>query len=133
MKHQKYIEMMELALLQELNDAELEELHKHLIECDDCQFEYDKLNDFYKAIDKLDKRETDEFSLQNARRDLRLALDKEISKRSFFEKITEGVKNFSFYNYKPLIAALLLWLWGYLWDMYSFILEPVIILTQQHR
>ena len=49
MKHKKYLEMMELALLQELNDAELEELHKHLIECEDCQFEYDKLNDFYKA------------------------------------------------------------------------------------
>ncbi|MGA7836341.1 MAG: HEAT repeat domain-containing protein [Ignavibacteriaceae bacterium] len=105
MKHKKYLEMMELALLQELNDAELEELHKHLIECEDCQFEYDKLNDFYKALDKLDKRETDEFTLQNARRELRLALDKEISKRSFFEKIADGVKNFSFYNYRPLIAG----------------------------
>jgi len=105
MKHKKYLEMMELALLQELNDAELEELHKHLIECEDCQFEYDKLNDFYKALDKLDKRETDDFSLQNARRELRLALYKEISKRSFFEKIADGVKNFSFYNYRPLIAG----------------------------
>ena len=105
MKHQKYREMMELALLQELNDAQLEELHKHLIECDDCQYEYDKLNDFYKAIDKLDKRETDEITLQSARRELRLALDKEISKRSFFEKIIEGVKNLSFYYSKPVITG----------------------------
>lgn len=105
MKHQKYNEMMELALLQELNDVELEELHKHLIECDDCQFEYDKLNDFYKAIDKLDKKEMDELSLQNARRELRLELDKENSQRSFFEKTIEGIKNFSFYYHKPVITG----------------------------
>ena len=105
MKHQKYLEMMELALLKELKDAELEELHKHLIDCDDCQYEYDRLNNFYKNIEKLEKKEIDEFSLQNARRDLRLALDKEISNRSFFEKIIDGVKNFSFYYYKPVITG----------------------------
>lgn len=105
MKHQKIIELMELALLQELKDAELEELHKHLIGCDDCQYEYDKLNEFYKEIDKLDKKEVDEISLQNARRELRLALDKEMSSRSFFEKISDGIKNFAFYNYKPVITG----------------------------
>ena len=105
MKHQKIIEMMELALLNELNDVELEELHKHLIECEDCQYEYDMLNKFYKEIDNLDKKDTDEISLQNARRELRLLLDKEISQRSFFEKITDGIKNFTFYNYKPAIAG----------------------------
>jgi len=105
MIHNKYKEMMELALLQELKDAELEELHKHLIDCDNCQFEYDKLNEFYKGIDKLDKKEVDEISLQNARHELRLALDKEISNRSFFEKIVDGVKNFSFYYYKPVITG----------------------------
>ncbi|HKI78869.1 MAG TPA: HEAT repeat domain-containing protein [Ignavibacteriaceae bacterium] len=105
MKHQKYKEMMELALLQELNDAELEELHKHLIDCEDCQYEYDKLNDFYKSIDNINKKELNEISLQNARRELRLALDKETSSRSFFEKITDGVKNFTFYNYRPLITG----------------------------
>lgn len=105
MIHNKYKEMMELALLQELKDAELEELHKHLIDCDDCQYEYDKLNDFYKEIENLDKKEIDELTLQNARRELRLALDKEMSSRSFFEKITEGVKNLSFYYYKPIITG----------------------------
>ena len=105
MKHEKFREMMELALLKELNDAELEELHKHLIECEDCQYEYDMLNKFYKEIDKLDKRDLDEISLQNARRELRLLLDKEISQRSFFEKIADGIKNFTFYNYKPVIAG----------------------------
>ena len=105
MKHQKFREMMELALLKELNDAELEELHKHLIECEACQYEYDMMNKFYKEIDKLNKKETDEFSLQNARRELRLLLNKEVSQRSFFEKITDGVKNFLFYNYKPVITG----------------------------
>ena len=105
MKHQKFREMMELALLKELNDAELEELHKHLIECEDCQYEYDMLNKFYKEIDNLDKKDPDEISLQNARRELRLLLDKEISQRSFFEKMTDAIKNFTFYNYKPVIAG----------------------------
>ncbi len=105
MKHQKFKEMMELALLQELNDTELEELHKHLIDCDSCQYEYDKLNNFYKGIERLDKKEIDELSLQNARRELRLNLNKEISRRSFFEKTIEGIKNFSFFYYKPLITV----------------------------
>lgn len=105
MKHPKFREMMELALLQELNDSELEKLHGHLLECDDCQYEYDKLNEFYKAVDKLDKRVTDEISLQSARRELRLELDREISKRSFFEKMIEGVKNFSFNYSRPLISG----------------------------
>jgi len=105
MKHQKFREMMELALLKELNDTELEELHKHLIECEDCQYEYDMLNKFYKEIDNLHKKGLDEISLQNARRELRLKLDKEISQRSFFEKIADSIKNFTFYNYKPVIAG----------------------------
>jgi hypothetical protein len=105
MKHQKFREMMELTLLKELNEAELEELHKHLIECEDCQYEYDKLNSFYKEIDNLDKKEADELSLQNARRELRLNLDKEVSKRSFFEKIIEAVNNFAFYYYKPMLVG----------------------------
>ena len=105
MKHQKYREMIELALLHELNDEELEELHKHLIECDNCQYEYDKLNNFYKGIEKLEKKEIDNLILQNARRDLRLALDKEVSGRSFFEKITDGIKNFTFYYYKPVLTG----------------------------
>jgi HEAT repeats len=105
MKHPKFRDMIELALLQELNEAELEELHKHLIECEDCQYEYDKLNKFFKEIDKRDKKEVDELSLQNARRELRLNLDNEISRRSFFEKIIEGIKNFSFYNYKLMLAG----------------------------
>lgn len=105
MKHQEYREMIELALLNELNDEELEELHKHLIECDNCQYEYDKLNNFYKEIEKLEKKEIDNLTLHNARRDLRLALDKEISGRSFFEKITDGIKNFTFYHYKPVLTG----------------------------
>ena len=105
MKHQKYLEMMELALLKELKDAELEELHKHLIDCDDCQYEYDRLNNFYKRIEKLEKKEIDEFSLQNARRDLRLALDKEASNRSFFVKIIDSLRNFTFYYSKPIIVG----------------------------
>ena len=105
MKHQKFREMMELALLKELSETELEELHKHLIECEDCQYEYDKLNNFYKEIDNLDKKEADELSLLNARRELRLNLDKEVSQRSFFEKIIEAANNFSFYYYKPILVG----------------------------
>ena len=105
MKHQKYLEMMELALLKELNDAELKELHKHLIDCDDCQYEYDRLNNFYKSIEKLERKEIDEFSLQNARRDLRLALDKEISNRSFFVKMIDSLRNFTFYYSKPIMVG----------------------------
>jgi hypothetical protein len=105
MKHQKFKEMMELALLKELNDEQFEELHKHLIECEDCQYEYDKLNNFYKEVDNLDKKEVDELSLQNARRELRLNIDKEVSQRSFFEKAIEGIKNFSFYYYKPILTG----------------------------
>ena len=105
MKHQRYRDMMELALLEELSELQLEELHKHLLDCEDCQAEYDRLNRFYKELDKIKPEETDDVLLQDARHSLKLSINREIAEQSFFEKIITGIKNLTYYYYKPALTA----------------------------
>lgn len=87
MEHQSFKEMIQLALLDELGDNELNKLHQHLIECSECQAEYDRLKKYYDTIDRNKIEEIDELFLQDARRQFRLKLDYDISKQTILEKV----------------------------------------------
>lgn len=87
MVHQTYKEMIQLALLDELKDEELNKLHQHLMECNECQSEYDKLKKYYEIIEQNKTDEIDELFLLDARRQFRLKLDYDLSKQTIVEKI----------------------------------------------
>jgi hypothetical protein len=109
MEHQTYKEMIQLALLDELKDDELNKLHQHLIECSDCQSEYDKLKKYYDVIDQNKVEEIDEQFLQDARRQFRLKLDYDLSKQTIAEKLFNSFrKNLWAYKQPAFAGALFL-------------------------
>ena len=97
--------MIQLALLDELNDNELEKLHQHLIECSECQAEYDKLKKYYDVVDQSKTGEIDELFLQDARRQFRLKLDYDLSKQTILEKVFNSFRK-NLWTYKrPAFAG----------------------------
>ena len=105
MEHKDYKELIQLALMNELNDDELKELHNHLIECSECQAEFDELNKYLEVLNKKRPREIDEQFLQDARRKLRQSIDYEVSKKSFVKKVFDSIsKNIWIYR-KPALAG----------------------------
>ena len=105
MEHQTYKEMLQLALLDELNDNELHKLHQHLIECSECQAEYDKLKKYYDAVDQNKIGEIDEQFLQEARRQFRLKLDFDLSKQTIIEKVFNVLRRNLWAYKKPVFAG----------------------------
>lgn len=105
MEHQTYKEMIQLALLDELNDNELNMLHQHLIECSECQAEYDKLKKYYDVIDQNKSSEIDEPFLQDARRQFRLKLDYDISKQTIIEKAFNALRRNLWAYKRPAFAG----------------------------
>ncbi|MGD1005712.1 MAG: HEAT repeat domain-containing protein [Ignavibacteriaceae bacterium] len=105
MEHQTYKEMLQLALLDELNDNELYKLHQHLIECSQCQAEYDKLKKYYDAVDQNKIGEIDEQFLQEARRQFRLKLDFDLSKQTIIEKVFNVLRRNLWAYKKPVFAG----------------------------
>jgi hypothetical protein len=105
MEHQIYEEMIQLALLDELKDEELNKLHQHLIECSECQAEYDRLKKYYEVIEQNKTGETDELFLQDARRQFRLKLDYDLSKQSIIEKVIIFFRRYLWAHKKPVFAS----------------------------
>jgi hypothetical protein len=105
MEHQTYKEMIQLALLDELNDDELNRLHQHLIECSECQAEYDKLKKYYNVVDKGKTPEIDELFLQDARRQFRLKLDYDLSRQTIIIKLFNSLRRNLWVYKKPAFAG----------------------------
>ncbi len=105
MEHDKFKELIQLALTNELTDNELEKLHKHLLECSECQHEYDRLTKFYSKINEKEKTNIDDEFLSEARGQFKDNLNYELSRQSIFQK----VKNFSGRNFRiyrtPILAG----------------------------
>jgi hypothetical protein len=105
MEHQSYKEMIQLALLDELNDNDLNKLHQHLIECSECQAEYDKLKKYYEIVDQNKTAEIDELFLQDARRQFRLKLDYDLSKQTVIEKVFNSFRRNLWAYKRPAFAG----------------------------
>ena len=105
MDHQKFIEMIQLALLDELNDEEMMKLHNHLIECSDCQAEYDRLNKFQSVINQNKAGEVDEELLREARDQFRRKLNYDLSKQSIIEKVFNSLRKNVWIYKRPALAG----------------------------
>lgn len=105
MAHDKYLEMIQLALLNELDDDEMKSLHDHLIECPECQKEYDKLNEFHSLVNNNKFPEPDDQMLRDARSRFRNSFNYELSKQSIIEKAANAVKKFIWLHKAPVLAG----------------------------
>lgn len=105
MEHEKFKEMIQLALLNELNDEDMKILHNHLIECAECQAEYDKLNDYFSKINKNKLQEPDDQMLGEARGRFRNSFNYELSRQSIIEKLLNSMRKFMWLNKGPVFAG----------------------------
>ncbi len=105
MEHEKIKEMIQLALLNELNDDEMKILHNHLIECAECQAEYDRLNEYFSLINKNKLEEPDDQMLGEARAGFRNSFNYELSKQSVIEKLFNSARKFLWFNKGPVFAG----------------------------
>ncbi len=87
MDHKIFKEMIQLALLDELNDDEMKKLHLHLIECSECQEEYDKLSKYYSILNENKKDVFDEELLTQSREQFKRKLSYDLSKQSVIERM----------------------------------------------
>lgn len=105
MEHTKFKEMIQLALLDELNDEEMKNLHDHLIECGECQSEYDSLNEYYNLLHQKISFEIDDETLSEARRQFHNSFNYELSKQTIIEKSANSLRKL-FWLYKgPAFAG----------------------------
>jgi hypothetical protein len=105
MEHKIFKEMIQLALLNELNDDEMKELHKHLIECNECQLEYENLTKFYAVINESKTDKIDEYFLHDAREQFRQKLNYELSRQSIVEKLFNSVRKYLWIYKRPVLAG----------------------------
>ena len=102
MKHEKYKELIDLNVLNELSQNEQIELENHLLECEECSKEYNEIKKVYSIIINESPNLPTDRDLINSRARHFNTINSEITELSLIEKI----KNFlsPFFNNKYNIA-----------------------------
>ena len=90
MKHEKYKELLELNVLNELSDNEQIELENHLLECEECSKELTELKKMYSLIANESPEQLSEIDLENSRLRLFNSINIETEKKSILEKVKES-------------------------------------------
>jgi len=101
MRHDQYKELLHLSFYHELNDDEQMVLTDHLKNCTECQIEGESLKKLESALGQ--PFEVSDQLLDQARRELRVALRLEAAKRPF---LTEWLERFNILSYPGLRVAL---------------------------
>ena len=91
MSHETYKELLQLAVLNELGDADARRLHEHLDTCAECQAEFTELTQMMTVIGESGVTEPTDEMLWEARRNLRASLSKEPSTNSVLARVTQSV------------------------------------------
>jgi hypothetical protein len=91
MKHEKYKELLELNILNELSDNQQIELENHLFECEECSKEFTELKKMYSLLANESPEQLSERDLQNARLRLFNSISIESEKKAILEKVKESL------------------------------------------
>lgn len=103
MRHDQYKELLHRSFYHELNDDEQIVLTGHLKHCAECQAECEGLKKLESALVQGQRFEVNDQLLDQARRELRVALRLEVAKRPF---LTEWLERFNILSYPGLRVAL---------------------------
>lgn len=110
MKHKKYIELIHLWFIDELNPQSKIELDEHLKNCEQCNADFTEMTLLKNNLEVQKMKEPDEKLLLESRKDLKLKLNNLKNGNSFFTKIFYSLHELFIFNYKLALsgAALLL-------------------------
>lgn len=103
MKHDEYKELLHLSFYDELNEEEQKVLEKHVECCPDCKAEFEELQKLDSLLARGQRFEVTDELLDEARRELRVALRLERTRRSFW---TEWLERFNILGYPGVRVAL---------------------------
>jgi len=87
MNHEKYKELIQLSVYDEILDKERLDLENHLLECNECAEELNSVKKIYNAFASNRPPSVNERELTNARRELFDTIRMEESKSSWLQKI----------------------------------------------
>lgn len=118
MQHEDYKLMLSLLLYDELSEEKIPVLHKHLLECEECNSEYESLQKMKEAINNKLFIQPSEELLNQSRNELRALLRVEQSKNSFFSKLTDLIHSYIILYYKPALAGTFILLLGFFGGFY---------------
>jgi hypothetical protein len=89
MKHDQYKELLHLTLYHELGEDEQKVLQEHMKTCSECQTEFAELEKLESVLSRGQRFEVSDALLDEARRELRVVLRLERSKRPFWSEWLE--------------------------------------------
>jgi hypothetical protein len=113
MKHEKYKELLELSILNELNDQENIVLENHLLECEECSKELTELKKIYSLLANELPEQLSERDLENARLRLFNSINIESEKKSILEKVKESFSLLFVKKYSIAFGSIALVLVGF--------------------
>lgn len=89
MKHDQFKELLDLSFYNELNDEDRSVLDEHLRTCAECRTESEELRKLGSVLEQSTRFEVNDKLLDEARRELRVALRLERAKRPFWSEWLE--------------------------------------------
>ncbi len=113
MKHEKYKELLELNIMNELSDKEQIELENHLLECDECTKEYTQLKKMYSLITNEAPDLVNEKDLQNSRLRLFNSINSKAEDKSLLVKVRIFFNNLFSSKYSLAFGSIALVLIGF--------------------
>ena len=100
MNHDKYKELIQLYVYDDISDEKRTDLENHLFECEECSKELEAVKKIYVNLTSNRPDVVSQESLVSARRNLFASIKKEESKVTFGERINGFFNNLFFSNYK---------------------------------
>jgi hypothetical protein len=112
MDHEKIKELINLSIYDELNEDEKVLLEEHLLHCEACRSENEEVKKLDGLLANLKLPEIDNRILKEARFELRAAIKKERSRKSFWESLLENINQLLTRNYRFAFGSIALILVG---------------------
>jgi hypothetical protein len=124
MDHTKYKELNTLSVYGELKAAEQSELLHHLTSCPECLQDFEEKRQLNETLSKAKLPEPDAALLNQARRELRIALGNQI-KGSAIKKALDAIGSFFTGRYQVFIIGTAMALFGLIAGKFIFNINPI--------
>src|SRR5664280_578696 len=119
MDHNKYQELNTLSVYEELKSDEQSELIHHLVVCPECYADFEEKRKLKETLSEHGLKQPGVALLNQARRELRIALENDFKKK-FITKLVDSLGSFFSGNYKMILAGTAMVLVGLIAGKYIF-------------
>ncbi|HSR18228.1 MAG TPA: zf-HC2 domain-containing protein, partial [Ignavibacteriaceae bacterium] len=142
MDHKKFKELINMAVVNELDSTQKALLEEHLKTCSQCSAEFKEMNQIMSALQENSgkPRNVNDKLLEQARAQLHYALKEEVQKKKYSTSILLDLKNrlndFFMFNYKITFGTITVLVTGFLLGYFVFRQEeeaPIFVEVQKNN